>query len=91
MGNRQPKKYIRPINYSDIPFGKDARINYTKVILNHAPIIPKPLEYEDIDNCFIIQICTKHAADKQTLCTMTTPLTLFRANITASKYWKIRS
>ena len=52
MGNRQPKKYIRPINYSDIPFGKDARINYTKVILNHAPIIPKPLEYEDIDNCF---------------------------------------
>lgn len=49
---KQPKKYIQPIRYSDIPFGNEVRKSYQKTILDKAPIIPKPLEYEDIDNAF---------------------------------------
>ena len=49
---KQPKKYIQPIRYSDIPFGNEVRKSYQKTILDKAPIIPKPLEYEDIDKAF---------------------------------------
>lgn len=52
MINRQPKKYIQPIRYTDIPFGNEVRKEYSKTILEKAPILPKPLEYEDIDNSF---------------------------------------
>ena len=49
---KQPKKYIQPIRYSGIPFGNEVRKSYQKTILDKAPIIPKPLEYEDIDKAF---------------------------------------
>ena len=49
---KQPKKYIQPIRYSDIPFGNEVRKSYQKTILDKSPIIPKPLEYEDIDKAF---------------------------------------
>ena len=52
MINRQPKKYIQPIRYTDIPFGNEVRKEYSKTILEKVPILPKPLEYEDIDNSF---------------------------------------
>lgn len=50
--DKQPKKYIQPIRYSDIPFGNEVRKSYQKTILDKSPIMPKPLEYEDIDNAF---------------------------------------
>lgn len=50
--DRQPKKYIQPVRYSDISFGNEVRKSYQKTILDKSPIIPKPLEYEDIDNAF---------------------------------------
>ena len=52
MAFRQPKKHIQPIKYSEKPFGNEVRKSYQKTILEKAPIFPKPLEYEDIDNAF---------------------------------------
>ena len=52
MAFKQPKKYIQPIKYVDKPFGNEVRKSYQKTILENAPIFPKPLEYEDIDNAF---------------------------------------
>lgn len=52
MAFKQPKKHIQPIRYIDKPFGNELRKSYQKTILENAPIFPKPLEYEDIDNAF---------------------------------------
>ena len=49
---KQPKKYIQPIRYSDIPVRNDVTKSYQMTLLDKAPIIPKPLEYDDIDKAF---------------------------------------
>lgn len=52
MSKIRPKKDIKPIKIKDKTNGSEVRYNYSKEILYKAPIIPKPLEYEDIDNAF---------------------------------------
>ena len=52
MSFKQPKKYIQPISLYKKPFGNEVKKSYQKVILENAPIFPKPLEYEDIDKSF---------------------------------------
>lgn len=46
----QPKKNITKINKYNVPYGNMVRKQYQNVILENAPIFPKPLEYDDIDN-----------------------------------------
>ena len=51
MSKFQPKKTITKVKLTDdTVYGKDRHRSYTKTILQDAPIFPKPLEYEDIDN-----------------------------------------
>lgn len=47
---RQPKKNITKVNKSQKIYGNMVRKNYQKTILEKAPVFPKPLEYDDIDN-----------------------------------------
>lgn len=51
MSKFQPKKTITKVKLTDdTVYGKDRHRSYPKTILQDAPIFPKPLEYEDIDN-----------------------------------------
>lgn len=51
MSKFQPKKTITKVKLTDDTiYGKDRHRSYPKTILQDAPIFPKPLEYEDIDN-----------------------------------------
>ena len=51
MSKFQPKKTITKVKLTDdTVYGKDRHKSYPKTILQDAPIFPKPLEYEDIDN-----------------------------------------
>ena len=51
MSKFQPKKTITKVKLTDdTVYGKDRPKSYPKTILQDAPIFPKPLEYEDIDN-----------------------------------------
>ena len=51
MSKFQPKKTITKVKLTDdTVYGKDRHRIYPKTILQDAPIFPKPLEYEDIDN-----------------------------------------
>ena len=51
MSKFQPKKTITKVKLTDdAVYGKDRHRSYPKTILQDAPIFPKPLEYEDIDN-----------------------------------------
>ena len=45
----QPKKNITKINSNNSVFGNEVRLGYQKAILEKAPNLPKPLEYDDID------------------------------------------
>ena len=47
---KQPKKNITKVNKSQKIYGNMVRKNYQKTILEKAPVFPKPLEYDDIDN-----------------------------------------
>ena len=46
----QPKKNITNVRLKDKEYGLPLRKEYAKVILENAPIFPKPLGYDDIDN-----------------------------------------
>lgn len=46
----QPKKNITHIGKYQGVYGNNVRKQYQKTILHNAPIFPKPLEYDDIDN-----------------------------------------
>lgn len=52
MDRQQPKKYITSAKLVDreMEIGLARRKSYAKTITHKAPIIPKPIEYEDIDN-----------------------------------------
>ena len=51
MSKFQPEKTITKVKLTDdTVYGKDRHRSYPKTILQDAPIFPKPLEYEDIDN-----------------------------------------
>lgn len=52
MKRVRPKKDIKPVKLKDKTIGSEVRYNYSKEILYKAPILPKPLEYEDIDIAF---------------------------------------
>ncbi len=45
----QPKKNITKINSNNSVFGNEVKLGYQKAILEKAPNLPKPLEYDDID------------------------------------------
>ena len=56
MSKFQPKKTITKVKLTDdTVYGKDRHRSYPKTILQDAPIFPKPLEYEDIDNDFAVE------------------------------------
>lgn len=46
---RQPKKNITKVNRTQKIYGNTVRKSYQKIILEKAPVFPKPLEYDDID------------------------------------------
>lgn len=46
----RPKKDTKPLKFTDKAEGQERRSNYYKEILEKAPVFPKPLEFEDIDN-----------------------------------------
>lgn len=46
---QQPKKNLTKVAKSSNVWGKAVRLQYQNKILDKAPIIPKPLEYDDID------------------------------------------
>lgn len=50
MRNTQPKKNINKVKLKDKEYGLPLRKSYAKTILENAPIFPKPLKYDDIDN-----------------------------------------
>ena len=52
MKNIRPKKDRKPFKLKTKSQGNEVRLNYDKEILYKAPIIPKTLEYKDIDIAF---------------------------------------
>lgn len=49
----RPKRDNKNIKLSNKAFGKETRVNYYKEITEKAPIFPKALELDDIDNSFM--------------------------------------
>ena len=47
-----PKQNTKFIKLKDKKYGRELRKSYSEKILNKEPILPKPLEYEDIDAAF---------------------------------------
>lgn len=53
MARTQPKKNLTTVKLREkIPSGWVLRKSYTDTIMENAPSVPKPLEYEDIDRSF---------------------------------------
>ena len=52
MRKTQPKKNITKVKLVDEVYGLPLRKSYNETIVKNAPIIPKPLEYQDIDIAF---------------------------------------
>lgn len=52
MKSIRPKKDRKPFKMKTKSQGNEVRLNYSKEILYKAPIIPKTLEYKDIDIAF---------------------------------------
>ena len=52
MKNIRPKKDRKPFKLKTKSQGNEIRLNYGKEILYKAPIIPKTIEYKDIDIAF---------------------------------------
>lgn len=48
----KPKRDITNVRLKSVEYGNAIRKNYPKKILEKAPVLPKPLEYEDIDKAF---------------------------------------
>ena len=48
----RPKKVYKPVGFKDPVKGVQRRFSYSRTIMNKETEIPKPLEYEDIDDAF---------------------------------------
>ena len=47
---QNPKRNFTRVNLTNKVRGLEKRKSYAKDILENAPIFPRPLEYEDIEN-----------------------------------------
>lgn len=49
---KQPKPFLEKIRLRNKSYGKERRLEMTKLILDHAPTFPLGVSYEDIDKAF---------------------------------------